>query len=280
MATDMADSTIQPFDDPALKAALKRALPESAEKAPAALRARIEAMARSAGKSEGGIHAGGGAVGAEAKGSAAGSIGAASDGLKAGGRDVAGAIGKPKRGPMYRIAVAAILLIGFGGLGYQIWQMNRSPYDSAVAIADSTFDDMVKVHTARAEGKAGSDTVGPAALASAGKTLSKQIGRGVFVPDLSAKGWTFDGAGVRTLGSYQVAQLFYKKDGKALSVFSLPASAASGAPEGQTYEKTFSGSAIAGFVKEGGLFCIVGGAGVSMEEVRGMIARQGPVEKG
>src|SRR3954452_246648 len=84
-------------EDPALKAALRRALDQEA--APAALRNRIQALS--------------------AESAADVETAAPPRSLK-----------MPRRSPLFRFAVAAVLVIGFGALGYRIWQMNQgTSYD-------------------------------------------------------------------------------------------------------------------------------------------------------
>jgi hypothetical protein len=257
------------FEDPALKAALRRNL--GRESAPAALRERIGAMAAGAG-------GGSAAVTGPRLVSGAGGAGGAPLGERA-ERPI------PIRGrsPLYKLAVAAILILGFGGLAYQVREMTKDPYDYSVAISDSLYASMVEAHRARqAAGTAAAagDTV--ASVAGAGE-LQKGINRPVFVADLTKDGWTFQGGGVRNVGEHQAAQLFFTKGAAAVSVFSLPAGAASGAQEGWSYDKDFNGAPIAGFVKGNGLFCIVGGSAdgsLTLDEVKRLLeAHRGEVTK-
>src|SRR3954449_4605899 len=102
-------------EDPALKAALRRALDREA--APAALRNRIWG------------------VSAESSGEAA---------------EPPRSLKMPQRSPLFRFAVAAVLLIGFGALGYRIWQMNQGPrYDGGTVLTQALYKDMVDAHAAR-----------------------------------------------------------------------------------------------------------------------------------
>src|SRR3954471_1806810 len=98
----MQEIPLQPFDDPALKAALRRSLER--EVAPAALRDRISKLSQAQGQPT----------------------------LKLSEKSEVPE-NKPipmfRRSPAYRMAVAAVLLIAFGGLAYKVWDMNRSPYD-------------------------------------------------------------------------------------------------------------------------------------------------------
>src|SRR5438128_2720620 len=115
----------------------------------------------------------------------------------------------------YKLAVAAVLVLGFGGLGYQIWQMNRGPvYDrSKFALSHELYQAMVDAHSARGK-EAGS---GDAGTVSAAANLSQSIQRPVFVADLTRDGWTYRGAGVRNVGSNTAAQLYFTKGKQAIS---------------------------------------------------------------
>jgi hypothetical protein len=151
----------------------------------------------------------------------------------------------------YRLAVAAVLVLGFGGLGYQIWQMNRGP---DYVVSDALYQNMIDAHNGRMAQAAGGDKISN--VAEAAKLVS-DIQRPVFAADLTRDGWTFQGGSVRNVGNDRAAQLFFTKGKAAVSVFSLPASAA-GAQYAMDYEKVYNGSPIAGFTRSGGLYCIVG----------------------
>jgi hypothetical protein len=138
---------------------------------------------------------------------------------------------------------------------------------------------MLQTHTARTTGSAGGDSV---ATLDAASGLTSQIKRPVFVADLTKDGWKFQGGAVRNVGSQPAAQLFFTKDKAAISVFSLPASAAPNAKDGMTYEKNFHDSPIAGFLKGNGLFCIVGSSednSLTVDQVRQLLeAHRGDVK--
>jgi hypothetical protein len=241
----MQDSPVQPFDDPALKAALQRSL--GRESAPAALRERIKGMTAAA----------------------------------------PAPLPEPKpiplfrKSPLYRLAVAAIVIIGFGGLGYRIWQMNHPVYDPGVVFTSALYQEMLDAHLARKTNPSG-DTV---TILAAATHLADSIGRPVFVADLTKDGWTFKGGAVRKVGSDQAAQLYFTKGKSAISVFSLPASVVPTARDGQSYDTVFSGAAIAGFTQGKGLFCIVEtseeGPLSSADTVKAMLeAHKGEISKG
>jgi hypothetical protein len=227
---------VQSFDDPALRAALARSIPK--ERAPQELRNRIAALT---------------------------------------------AIGKPTtwedappiklpvfRQKWFRMAAAALFAVA-AVITAVLVNRNQTGVTPGYEIANSVYKGMVTIHEARKNNTASPETV--TTLASAGQQLSKQLGRPVWAPDLTKDGWTFHGGAIRTLGSSQVAQLFFTKGAESLSVLSLPSSLAKGAKDGSTYETTFSGTPIAGFLKKDGLFCIVrqGQAEPSTREIKALL---------
>jgi len=231
-------------EDPALKAALRRALDQEA--APAALRNLILAL--------------------NAESAADAQTAAPPRSLK-----------MPSRhSPLFRFAVAAVLLIGFGTLGYRIWQMNQGPVYPG--INNALYQAMVDTHAAR-RAQTTPDAVTTIASAS---TLSQTIQRPVFVADLTRDGWTFQGAGVRKVGDHQAAQLYFTKGNQAISVFSLPS------PDknygDHDYDLVLNGSPIAGFTHGKGLYCIVGSSpddSLQVAEVKRLLAEhRGEIGKG
>jgi hypothetical protein len=222
---------VSSFDDPALKSALQRSLPK--ERAPEGLRQRIAAMA-----------AGASAETPTMRIAPQGSVGEV-----------------PIRNLRHswqkwgRLAAAAVFAIAAVVAAVMINRQSGAPAPG-YEIANSVFKGMVNAHEARKAGTATPDTV--TTLASAGATLSKTLGHGVLAADLTQDGWTFQGGAVRNVASFQAAQLFFTKGNASISVLSLPASAASSAKDGSSYEISFQGSPIAGYVKQGGLYCIVG----------------------
>ena len=229
---------VQSFDDPALKAALARSFTK--ERAPEALRNRIAALTAS------------------------------------GGKPAAWEDAPPIKLPVYRqrwVRLAAAALFAVAAVITAVL-VNResSSVTPGYEIANSVYKGMVSTHEARKNNTATPpDSV--TTLAAAGQQLSKQLGRAVWAPDLTKDGWTFHGGAIRTIGASQVAQLYFTKGQESLSVLSLPSSLAKGAKDGSTYETTFSGTPIAGFLKKDGLFCIVrqGGPESTTQDIKALL---------
>jgi len=250
----MEDPQAQSFDDPALKAALRRALDQ--ERAPGDLRERIRAMAASAA-----------APAAESVPymRAAGATEEAAD----------APIPMFRRGPVFKFAAAAVLVLGLGSLGYQVYLANRPPNYSAVApyaVPPSLYKGMTQTHDERVAGSATpADTTTDL---TAAKGLSNTVNRPVFLAQLTSNGWKFEGGGVRDVGQYSAAQLYFTKGKASISVFSLPAKAVPQAKDDVTYDTVFNGHPIAGFVHKGGLYCIVGSStddSLKLDEVKALL---------
>jgi hypothetical protein len=252
----MQDHPVPSFDDPALKAALRRAL--DSETAPTSLRDRIRAIAAE-----------------EPERPVLSYTAAAPEPAPTAAADTGDRpIPLFRRSPLFRLAAAAIVIIGIGSLAFQVWNTSRPAAPSGYVLQPSLFKAMIATHSARATGAEQSPDTAKT-LADAAK-LSQTTNRPVLVADLTKDGWTFDGAGVRGVGQFTAAQLFFTKGNAAISVLSLPASAAPNAVENSTYDTVFNGAPIAGFVKNGGLFCIVGSSpdgSLSIGEVKGLLER-------
>jgi hypothetical protein len=258
----MEEPQAQSFDDPALKAALRRALDSSG--APSALRDRIRAMAASEGPPEQPIPS-----------------------MRLAEVEKAEVADRPiplfRRAWFMRFAAAAVLILGVGSLSYQIWQANRPPaYVAAYVVPPSLYKGMTVAHDERLAGSATpSDTTSDLAAVPA---LSQTIQRPVFAAKLTDDGWKFEGAAVRDVGPFAAAQLFFSKGKASISVFSLPAAAVPNARDDVTYDTVFNGHPIAGFVRQGGLFCIVGSSpdgSLTVDEVKGLLeSHRGEIAKG
>jgi len=97
-----------------------------------------------------------------------------------------------------------------------------------------------------------------------------QLARYVPTPDLSESGWALSSAVVAPFGSAAAPAgrfEFTAANSRRLTLFSLPSAAFTGAEEGAAYETTVQGCPIAGFVSHGGIHCLVGDPGASLSEV-------------
>jgi hypothetical protein len=258
----MEDPQVQNFDDPALKAALRRALDQ--ERAPGDLRERIRAMAASTAPTAEPVPY-----------------------MRAAGAEDDAAADRPipmyRRGPVFKFAAAAVLVLGLGSLGYQIYLANRAPtYTAQYAVPPSLYKGMTQTHDERVAGSAmPADTATDLAAA---KGLAATVKRPIFLAQLASDGWKFGGGGVRNVAAHSAAQLFFTKGNASISVFSLPASAVPQAQDDVTYDTVFNGHPIAGFVHKGGLYCIVGSStddSLKIDDVKALLeSHRGEIARG
>jgi hypothetical protein len=75
--------------------------------------------------------------------------------------------------------------------------------------------------------------------------------------------WDFRGASLCPVGTKRVAHLMYRQGDAYLSVYSLPAAAAPSVENHQTCDAEINGRAIAGFVEDGGFYCVVASSGAT-----------------
>jgi hypothetical protein len=204
------------FDDPALKEALKRAFGH--ETAPAILRQRVTA-----------------AWAAEQRASA----------LRA---------RSAWHNPLSKLAVAAVLLIGFGVAYFILFRSTSVPIPSYFASS------MLSAHDQCAglgdhhllQGVAGDD------LAAVRQKLRQELGHPVLASS-PGPDWTFAGAGICKVGDTPAAHLLYKRGDDTISIISINARAFSySTQDGMTYEDTVNDHPISGFVKGGAVHCLIG----------------------
>ena len=101
------------------------------------------------------------------------------------------------------------------------------------------------------------------------KALAQRLSRPVPVPDWAGKGWRLAAASVGSIADHNCAELRYENGGRAILFVSRPAAAYSGheGEEPEPYRYCVDGHAVAGFVRDGGLHCIVGDVDVPLSEV-------------
>jgi hypothetical protein len=153
-------------------------------------------------------------------------------------------------------AIAAVLLIAAGVATWLPWNFSRN------VLADQTLpwtvaDSMVQTHDrccgARdhhlLRGVRGDD------FAAIGRRLSRDLG----VPVLSTAlpHWQFAGAGPCPVWGHESAHLLYRDGARTLSVFSIPARDFSLPGKDDRYAATRDTHRLAGFVRDGGLYCVV-----------------------
>jgi hypothetical protein len=228
----MSDQSPSSFDDPVLKAALKRAV--GSEAAPSALRARVEQA----------LHA-----------EAMAPLKRAAAHRPAGWRN----------NPLVGLAAAAMLIIGVGLIYTNVMRtddgrMKELPAQMAMDMAAA--HDRALANAALHELKAPKDD-----LAAVRGELKEKLEHPVLVASLG-NDWDFQGARIASVGTTPASELLFKNktNGDTVSVFSIPGRAYYATEEGLEYEQVADGHPIAGFVRKGIVHCIVGSKGSKLDE--------------
>ena len=170
------------------------------------------------------------------------------------------------------IASAAAILLVMSLAGGYVWHRHHEAEEREEYLQANLplFRDMIRVYGGTPEASGFAAVTSPLDDRDAlRKRLTEKVGRAVPVPDWRQKGWQLIGAGIGPVGRHAAAALRYQNAGRTILLVSLPASAYSGqegeAPE--PYEYTVDGHEVWGFVKDGGLHCAVGGPGVTSRDV-------------
>ncbi len=224
----MADALKDSFEDPELKSAVHRCW--ACDCAPAELREKIVNLFRTA-----------------------------EPPARAGADVEPHSHGNPLRIPRstWVLSAAAIIVLVFG-LSFRFWGSSK-PAVVAVNIPVSLQTDLVARHDECCAHTDHQHLSVPrnndAAIADA---LRTKLNRPVLVARPFDPGWTFRGASICPVGTVPSGHLVFSRDGDTLSVFSLPKSVALSVKDGEEFASTSGGHAIAGFAKDGAIFCLVG----------------------
>jgi hypothetical protein len=238
--------TVTSFEDPELKAAVRSAW--GSERAPAELRQRVmNALATEE------LLASNASIASDSPASVA------TTSLPAFWR-------RPAFG--WAAAAAAVVLVGFGLAASQPWARKTPaavasatpaapastfPADLAAALV-RTHDGCLRVHPTDHHLINGASKDNFPAIA---QTMSARLHHPVIAVTIG-DGWEFRGAAICPVGNLKSAHLIYAHDDAAISVFSLPASVAlASCPDHQNCDAAVDGHPMAGFVENGGFFCVV-----------------------
>jgi len=173
---------------------------------------------------------------------------------------IAGRISPARR--WFRYAAAAIILLAVGSLTYTARNRFFAPpahHDEEYAalkpdmarLMTSTHDEAAKNrHVLLAN--SGNSTE----FESLGKSLQIELGRRIAAVPLP--GWNFVGARLAQIGNLPAAQMVFEHEDECISVFSLDVPEGYPTEDGIEYEQNFEGHPISGFVRAGGLYCLVG----------------------
>lgn len=224
------------FEDPALKAALKRVA--GGETAPAHLRARVAAAIDSARR-------------ADATKSA-----------------LTSAVKRDWRNnPLVGLAAAAMLIIAIG-LIYNHFREQEDRTYAGVTLPTNLTRMMV------VNADAGADALDSNLLAGVSSpelpilaaSLKQQLNHPVMVGSLGPD-WKLSAAGISRFGDVPAAQLVFTKGDRKVSLFSFAGAKFYTTREGLSYEQAEGKHAIAGFVQDGIVHCLVGDEQMSLKQM-------------
>jgi hypothetical protein len=219
------------FDEPALKAAIRRTSAE--ETAPAGLRERIaKQMASERGGADG-------------------------------GRAVSA---RPRRMTIERVKMliaASVAIVAVGVAAYQVRETYFPPGRAIQAykqdLPTEFAEAMVRVHDTNA-GMAAPTSAAATQLTTLKEKLSKDVGIPVIVSADLGDGWVMKSSGETVIQKSKAAYVTYAKSGQTVTVFSISAYGAYQAPDGAEYAQTVNGHGLSGFRDGNGLYCVVGSA--------------------
>jgi hypothetical protein len=250
------------LDDPDLRAALKRA--QGGSSADSAFRQRMsELMEREAAAMDAAVAPGTGTAAA-----AVTSAQAAALDDRGPIRLPTGGAGNAMRWWIRGLAVAACLVLAIGGINHYLHE--RHEQQRRADYARANHDVLLAMVQAQAKSPSDAGGVAVADLTSAGAVrdeLAKRLGRAVPTPDLSDEGWKLASAQTCDFRSARAARFDFTRNGKRITLISVPTSQFNDADEEDAYEATLDGQPIAGYVAHGGVHCLSGDASISLSEI-------------
>jgi hypothetical protein len=237
MSEDMSLTDGQSFDEPDMKAALRRNFCN--EKAPAHLRERIGRSLSAESSTE-----------AFAESSAETQAERTAPGAMRLNPTSADPVGLPTLFPGFAIAASMMLVIG--GVALVLSNSTQPIPRGFEAAAIARHDGCCQAPDHHMPG------VPKADFTMIGAYLRQQLNHPVLAADLAADHWTFSGAAICPVCGVPSAHLLFRNGQDSLSVFSLPASAIPSLADNQTYEGTTDdGHTIVARSLDGAIYCIV-----------------------
>jgi hypothetical protein len=162
------------------------------------------------------------------------------------------------------IAAAAVLLVVVG-LSAAYWRhVKHEEEEREEYLADNRtlLEQMIAAQEQPATPNAvAANLSDPAAVAA---EIQGKLSR--TVPVVKLTGWKLDAAGVTQVAGVQAAQWRMSKGKRTLTVLSLPRDAFKGEEGYDEYDFVLDNHAIAGYVKDGGIHCVVGDPSMTASE--------------
>ena len=166
--------------------------------------------------------------------------------------------------PLFKLALAASVLIVCS-----VTLKLLVSGDNSIKLPDQFAADMQSSHDALAKPAAATAALD---LAATAKQLSSNVSYAVAAPDFK-DGWIPQAANVTRIDGMPTAQILYRRGGAAISLYTLPSTRLDYPADGATYAMTIQGHALAGIVRNGFMYCIIGDAGSSMDDVKHLLEK-------
>jgi hypothetical protein len=183
--------------------------------------------------------------------------------------------------PLKRLlAMAAMIVIGVSiGLGGYNWYLGselrkKSLVAQNAVVVPSLWESMVNLHECGVDGGKHQTVMivsatEPDAVAAEAST---KFGRRVPKPEFPGTAWKLDASSFGDIGGFPGARFHLSDGARAITVVSLPESAWA-YRNADTYTTTVDSHQIAGYVKDGGLHCVIGDRGVPLAEIQALADR-------
>jgi hypothetical protein len=147
------------------------------------------------------------------------------------------------------LAIAASLLIVIGSVGYLLSTSSQT-LPRNLELAAVTRHDLCCQHADHRK-------IPRESFPEIGQYLRQELNHPVLAADLKRDGWTFRGAAICPVGDVKSAHMLFQKDNRTLSVFSLPSSACPALASNQTYEGIVNNHSVIARRENGAIYCLV-----------------------
>jgi hypothetical protein len=158
-------------------------------------------------------------------------------------------------GRMTAMAITLAAVIAAAGF---TWMHSSAPIAFAnVSPPENAIAGLIRTHDYCC--KAADHHLVPDIAANDFPTIGRKFSSDLKVPVISTAlpNWQFAGAGGCPVWGHESAHLLYRSGVQRLSIFSLPAADFALGQAGGDFETTIDGHHLAGFVRDGGLYCVV-----------------------